>query len=223
MQSEFFKCLRYLFKPRRFLILFKYIRQNRRLKRIHSYVALGAILNETELGEHVWIGENCELTKSIIGRHTYCGGNTHIFNTSIGSFCSIAGNSVIGVGKHPTTMVSTHPAFYAVNKPFTTYADQNYINEYGKIEIGNDVWIGTRVIILPDIHIGNGAIIASGAVVTKDVAPYSIVGGVPAKHIKYRLDKDIADRVERSQWWKCDEEYLRNHFLDFHNPITFSI
>lgn len=219
--SELWIDFRYLIKPIRLVNLYRHIKQNMSLKKKQSYLAIGAVLNNSVVEEKVWIGEDCNVSNSNIGRHTYVGSGTRISNSTIGRFCSIAEHSVIGLGKHPTNMVSTHPAFYSNQKPFTTFADRTYVNETGKNEIGNDVWIGRGATIMPDVKIGDGAIIASGAVITKDVEPYAIVGGVPGKLIRFRFSQDIIDKLQKSKWWDFDEDYYLEHFMDFHDPMFF--
>lgn len=105
---------------------------------------------------------------------------------SIGAFCSINSRASLGtLGNHPKDFVSTHNYLYRVSKGFIDREREDVWSAYNKkILIGNDVWIGQDAIILPGVTIGNGAIIAAGAIVTKDVEPYSVVGGVPAKEIK---------------------------------------
>ncbi len=85
------------------------------------------------------------------------------------------------------------------------------------LKIGNDVWIGANVLILDGVTIGNGAIIAAGAVVTKDVPPYAVVGGVPAKIIKYRFNKEEIDFLEQLKWWEKDEKWLTEYGKYFNN------
>ena len=105
----------------------------------------------------------------------------------IGKLCSIGDNVRIGLGIHPTHLRSTHPAFYSPQGNWDIKPTiQEKITEYKKVYIGDDVWIGTNAMILDGVTIGSHAVIAAGAVVTKDVPEYAIVGGVPAKIIKYR-------------------------------------
>ena len=127
-------------------------------------------------------------------------------------------NKFIGVRKHPTDMISTHPAFYANNKAFETYADRMYCDELPNIEIGNDVWIGSKSTVLGNIRIGDGAVVAYGSVVTKDVPPYAIVGGVPARIIKYRFDKEIIDRLLEIKWWELSDDFFKKYFRLTHKP-----
>jgi len=139
----------------------------------------------------------------VIGEFTYIN-NAKIHNATIGKFCSIANGVNIGIGIHPTNeFISTHPAFFSKNNSgaLVSFTNENLYTEFKHITIGNDVWIGLNAILLDGIKIGDGAIIAAGAVVTKDVEPYSIVGGIPAKHIKYRFTKERRETLLSFQWW----------------------
>jgi acetyltransferase-like isoleucine patch superfamily enzyme len=129
---------------------------------------------------------------SILGKFTYVSASSVLNNVSVGAFTSIGPSCKIGLGIHPTDkFVSTSPIFYSTKNMFKTkFTAVNSFDEYNRIEIGNDVWIGANVIIKDGVRIGDGAIIAAGAVVTKDVSPYEIIGGIPAKHIRFRFDEE---------------------------------
>lgn len=182
---------------------------------------LGCDIKGVEFGDNVYLAQNVTLKNSSIDNYSYINKNSIVIHTKVGKFCSIGPNVQIVLGSHPIHMVSTHPVFYARNKSFTTFADQNYNEEYVGVEIGNDVWIGEGVLIPGGIKIGDGAIIASRAVVTRDVEPYSIVAGIPAKHIRYRFDKEVIEKIKYSAWWDWNEEKLKKGFRDFHDPVKF--
>ena len=155
------------------------------------------------LGEHCHVLENTVVLKSSIDRFSYVGRNSIVQNARIGSFCSIANDVFIGLGAHPVQQFSTSPIFYRVSNTFRLSLinkDSDFV-EYKSIEIGHDVWIGARAIVLDGIRIGNGAVIAANAVVTKDVPSYAIVAGVPAKVVRYRFTPEKIRQLEQTQWW----------------------
>lgn len=160
---------------------------------------------------HVYI----ESPALFIGAYTYIRSNTTIsFASYIGRFCSIGSDCVIGQEKytHPTSWVSTHPFQYE-NTPLQYEAPVTLTT------LGHDVWIGRSATILEGVTIGTGAIIATNAVVTKDVPPYAIVGGNPAKIIRYRHSPEIIERLLKSEWWNIERDNLITRPLD--NPEAF--
>ena len=130
------------------------------------------------------------------GDHSYIARNAQAANVSIGKFCSIGPNFCCGLGIHPLDGFSTSPYLYP-----------NGTEEHKPVFIGNDVFIGANVTILDGVTIGDGAVIGAGAVVTKDIPPYAIAVGVPAKTIKYRFDENTQQLLLAEKWWeKSDEE-----------------
>ena len=166
------------------------------------------------------VDSECTLSAVKMGRYSYVGSGTRITDTNIGSFCSIGGRCGIGGGIHPTNMVSTSPVFLKgrniLNKHF---ANISY-NPSETVSIGNDVWIGEGVCIVSGVNIGDGAVIGAHAVVTKDVEPYSIVAGVPAKLIKKRFDDDTIKKLLELKWWDLSDEELSNLGDSFANPAN---
>ena len=161
------------------------------------------INSTTKIDENCHVLENCLILNSSIKRFSYVGRNSMVQNASIGSFCSIANDVYIGLGTHPIDLFSTSPLFYRVVNTFKVKfvdSDSGFI-EYKPIKIENDVWIGARAMVMDGVTVGNGAIIAANAVVTKDVPPYAIVGGVPAKVITHRFSKEKIEALQQSQWW----------------------
>ncbi|MCL4165963.1 UNVERIFIED_CONTAM: hypothetical protein GTU68_045561 [Idotea baltica] len=172
-------------------------------------------IKNSEIGNFNCFGDNVQFNFSKIGDHSYINSNTTANRVEIGKFCSIGANIKFGLGKHPTHLISTHPAFYSKKKPFQTFSNEDYYNEYEKVVLGNDVWIGSEAIIMSGVTIGNGAIVAAGAVVTKNVKPYEIVGGVPAKNIKFRFDAELIEFIEKSEWWNESEEFFKENYKIF--------
>jgi acetyltransferase-like isoleucine patch superfamily enzyme len=192
-----------------------------KFKNVQLDIGTGVSLYNCDFGEYVYLGNNVSLESVKIGRHSYVNANTRIRHTSVGKFCCIGANAKIGLGIHPTDLISSHPSFYSTNKNFKTFADRDYYKEYETVDMGNDVWIGENAVIMGGLRIGDGAIIAAGAVVTKNVEPYAIVGGVPAKKIRFRFSDDDIERIRRTGWWDKEEEWFqKNHHL-FRNPDKF--
>ncbi|MBR1807885.1 MAG: CatB-related O-acetyltransferase [Paludibacteraceae bacterium] len=144
-----------------------------------------------------------------------------MFHCSIGSYCSISYGVTIGPPEHKYNRISTHPFIYD-SKFGLAGEDQNIRNEKfaNTLEIGNDVWIGCNSTILRGIKIGDGAIIGANAVVTKDVPPYAIVAGVPAKVIKYRFSKEIVTKLLEMKWWKWEDEKIQANLHLFKSNVT---
>ncbi|MBO4862291.1 MAG: CatB-related O-acetyltransferase [Firmicutes bacterium] len=136
----------------------------------------------------------------------------------IGNYTSIGKNFRRICVNHTTSTVTTHPCIF---NPVVGWVDKD-VRERTRIVIGNDVWIGDNVTVLPSCaSIGNGAVIAAGAVVTKDIPPYEIWGGVPAKMIRKRFSDEIIEQLEESEWWNRPEEELKALKDSFEDPVRF--
>jgi len=177
------------------------------------------------------LGICAKLKRSHMGYGSYLARDTKLENVYIGRYCSIGEHVEVINGNHPSrTFVSTHPAFYAKqNVTPLSYVEENSFEELSHVAvdgreyaacIGNDVWIGSRAILLGGTTVGDGAIIAAGAVVTKDVPPYAVVGGVPAKVIRYRFEQDQIDRLMKMKWWDRGECWIREHAQEFSDIET---
>jgi chloramphenicol O-acetyltransferase type B len=189
-----------------------------RLKYKKSIIDKGCCITEdTIIGKKSRIMKGSIINHCNIGPYTYISRNALIQNTTIGNYCSISHDVIIGLGAHPLNHFSTSPLFYRVINPLQIKLINQNLNfkEYKPINIGHDVWIGARVTILDGINIAIGAVIAAGAVVTKDVPAYAIVGGVPAKIIRYRFDQDKCKKLLQTQWWKKDPEAVDNALNSF--------
>lgn len=165
--------------------------------------------NTSKLGKHIVLFKDVVIINSNIGDYSFVQKNSMLNQADVGKFCSIAMGVVIGPGQHPVHFVSTHPSFYSATQPVAkTFSDGEYFEPFKRTTIGNDVWIGHNAVLMDGITVGNGAIIAAGAVVTKDVPDYAIVGGVPARIIKYRFSEDVIHRILNSKWWERDSQWF---------------
>lgn len=183
----------------------------------------GAILHEVSFGRFVEIGEGSRVLHSEFGDYSYCDRYAEIANAKIGKFANIAAFSRIGPTDHPMDQASLHHFLYRSADYWDDVPvdEEFFARRAARIaHIGHDTWIGHNAVIKPEVTIGHGAVVASSAVVTKDVDPYSIVAGIPAKPIRDRFPKAIADRVTELAWWDWDHDTLRMRLSDFRSlPI----
>lgn len=174
--------------------------------------------NHCEIDRTAKVASGAALTKVKMGRYSYVGSYTHITDTEIGSFCSIGGNCGIGGGMHPLDHASTSPVFLqGRNILGKNFANIQY-QPSEKVIIGNDVWIGECAYIMPGITIGDGAVIGAHAVVTRDVEPYTVVAGVPAREIRKRFDEETIKELTALKWWDWSDEMLTKYGALFDSP-----
>lgn len=193
-------------------------------KKKHLHLEYMAEVKDCKFGAYNTVYKYARLRNSELGDFSYVARNSQIYNTKVGKFTCIGPNVSAGMGAHPSEgFVSTHPLFYSTlgQAGGLVIVEKNLFDEFPHTEIGNDVWIGNNAIIKYGIKIGDGAIIGSGAMVTKDVEPYSIVGGVPAKIIKYRFPEEQIEFLENLKWWDKDLEWLKNNKHLFQNICEF--
>jgi len=175
----------------------------------NAYVELNC-----QMGNSISIGGGCIIESTEIDDYSYVNYNSIIKSASIGKFCSIGPNVVIGLGNHPTSMfVSTSPRFYLKEH----FAEKDFFDQFTKVKIGNDVWIGANTTIINGITIGDGAIIGANTLVNKNVEPYTIVGGVPARKLKKRFQNEEIDFLLKFKWWDKDINWIKNNYKLFHS------
>ncbi len=204
------------------MVIKKYIRLLRLKRKYRTYNTDISSFNidfSSNIGRNCLIGRNVEIRKNVtVGDFTYFNSDNYWTiiesNTVIGKFCSIAPGVIIGLGNHNYHNVSTHPFLYndyylkKITKDDFELLQTGLPDEEEKTVIGNDVWIGMNACIKRGVKIGDGAVIGMNAVVTKDVPPFAIVAGVPAKVISYRFrDEDIKFILD-NPWWNFDNTEL---------------
>lgn len=177
---------------------------------------------KTKLGNHTNVVAPYFLHHVVLDDYSYIARNCNATNVKIGRFCSIGPNFCCGLGLHPTNGISTAPMFYSKAKQNGVSLVKDVVYEEQKqTTIGNDVFIGANVTIIDGVKIGDGAVIGAGAVVVKDIPPYAVAGGVPAKVIKYRFDNDIIDKLLKLQWWEWPDEELQKVVDKEFNVLEF--
>ena len=158
---------------------------------------------------------------SEIGRHSFCGYDCDVYRASVGAFTSIANGVVLGGARHPMEWVGMSPVFYAGRDSVKAKFSEHPLAKPLEVVIGNDVWIGRSAIVLGGVSIGDGAVIGAGSVVTKNVPPYAIVAGNPARIIRYRFEENVVRELEAIQWWRFPDDRLRDIGESFNDVDRF--
>lgn len=199
------------------------------VKIVDSYVGAFATVGDnsnllkSKLDRHTAVNRNCILDRSEMGFGSYINQNTTLKNTIVGKFCCISWNVCLyGGSSHNSTSPSMYTSYHW-KSIFGNTEDSNK-TEKRKTIIGNDVWIGNGAIVINAVNVGDGAVIGAGAVVTKDIPPYSVVAGVPAKILYKRFSEETIERLLKIKWWNwpehiisSNERLLRIEALDEHN------
>jgi len=170
----------------------------------------GSYAQNSSFAEYVHLDPFVSLYNCNLGGYTYVSRSTTIVNGRVGRYTSIGPECKIGLGRHPLQLLGTSPLFYNRKNKFNFSLRNVDFDELPLIDIGNDVWVGARVLVMSGCKIGDGAVIAAGSVVTKDVEPYSIVGGVPAKFIKKRFSDEEIDKLINLGWWTMNHLNLND-------------
>ena len=195
--------------------MFKYI-YSRLFRKIRGVAIKNSMVHRTSKVE-----SGTSFINSEMGKYSFCGYDCDINHTIIGAFCSIANGVIIGGGMHPIHWVSTSPVFYrgrdSVRKKFEEFERE----DIKETRIGNDVWIGQAVIIKQGVSIGDGAVIGMGSIVTKDVEPYSIFAGNPAKKLRMRFEPKIVEGLLETRWWALSDDELEEASSFIKDPEKF--
>lgn len=177
-----------------------------------------AQVSASTLGAYTEVGERTKLLEVDMDSYSYVVNDSDIAYATIGKFCSIAAMTRINPGNHPMHRASQAHFTYRASAYFDGEADEEGFFAWRRehhVAIGHDVWIGHGAIVLPGRNIGTGAVVAAGAVVTKDVPDYAIVGGNPARLIRYRFQAEVAARLKALAWWNWDHQRLREALPHF--------
>lgn len=193
-------------------------------------IGLWSKVRGAKIEKNVRVGSHCDIQGGELNSFSYMGNYCELPQVKIGKFCSIANHVILAAGNHPVDYVSTSPYTYSLTKNSLSkkqlYDDEFFYYDNNKhlCKIGNDVWIGTDALLVCSnkaLIIGDGAVIGAGAVVIKDVPPYAIVAGCPAKIIRYRFTDEIIQHLQELEWWNKDTEWIQNHVDEFSSVDTF--
>jgi phosphonate metabolism protein (transferase hexapeptide repeat family) len=170
-----------------------------------------AELKSCRLGRYAVIGERVILREVSVGDFSHFERHAEAIYTTIGKFCSIAANTRVNALEHPIERITSHKISYRPNEFFRYLGVDAVFRERRrarKVSIGHDVWIGHGAVVMPGISIGNGAVVGANAVVTRDVEPFEIVAGTPARRLRMRFDEAVCQRVEVIGWWDWPVDML---------------
>jgi len=184
--------------------------------RLHDDISVD---RSSKLGRFNVLFERVSLLDSSVGDHTYFQKDSTAMSCDVGKYCSIAMQAFIGLPQHEIDMVSSHPVFYLRDTPLVRkYCKTNRSDLSRRTSIGHDVWIGHGALVMAGLRVGTGAIVGAGSVVTRVVHDYAIVGGTPARVIRYRFAEFIRERLLDSRWWEMPDEWLEEHVDLFFTP-----
>lgn len=189
-----------------------------RLKPDAAVIHDGCTITDSTFGAYVEIGAGSRVAHSEVGDYSYCDRYADIANARIGKFANIAAFSRIGATDHPLETAACHHFLYRSDDYWDDAGRDEAFFAHRKArlaDIGHDTWIGAHALVMPEVTLGHGAVVAAGAVVTRDVAPYTIVAGTPARPLRERQPRAIADRLIALAWWDWPHDALRAALADF--------
>lgn len=178
----------------------------------------GCVVIDSDFGAYTWINSGTRVQHSVFGDYSYCDRNCDVANAQIGKFANIASGVRIGATDHPLERASLHHFMYRSSDYWSDAEPDAAFFEHRRSRlavVGHDTWIGHNAQIKPEVTVGHGAVVAAGAVVTKDVAPYTIVAGMPAKVLRLRQPEPIAERLMALAWWDWDHDRIGDALEDF--------
>ena len=176
-----------------------------------------AVLRDVGLGAWCEIGARTRIAESSMGDYSYVGEDADIAYARIGRFCSLAARVRLNPGNHPLKRAALHHFTYR-SSAYGMGGDDPAVFAWRRasaVELGHDVWVGHAAIVLPGVRVGTGAAVGAGAVVTRDVAPFTVVAGVPARVIRSRFAPETIAALERIAWWNWPHERLHQALPDF--------
>ena len=189
-----------------------------RLKADGPIIHDGCQISEAQFGAYTEIGAGSRLSHVVMGDFSYCDRFADIANAEIGKFANIAAFARIGATDHPLDTAACHHFLYRSDDYWDdAEADADFFahRQSRRASIGHDIWIGAGAMVKPEVTLGHGAVVAAGAIVTRDVAPYTIVAGNPARVLRERQPERIAERLIALAWWDWPHEALRGALQDF--------